>query len=209
LDDREIDGLIQQAAAGDSSAWTTLVNRYRPMLRNMLILRMDGRLAGRVDPSDIIQDASLAAVQRIGEYSARPDVPFYIWLRQLTLQKFVDTVRRHVATLARDIQRDVSLDEGPESSSSSSAIIAAHLIDRFPTPANAAVKLETTHRLRETLEQLGPLDREILALRHFEQLSNSDAARVCGLSESACSKRYARAIVRLRDALVAAGISLP
>jgi RNA polymerase sigma-70 factor (ECF subfamily) len=166
----------------------------------MVRLRLDQRLKGRIDPSDVLQEAYLEAFQRFPDYARAPDMPFFLWLRFLTAQRLLILHRRHLAAQARDAGREVSLDGGgmPEASS---AALAAQLVGPQTTPSQVAVREETRRRLLDALNELDPVDREVLALRHFEQLTNAEAARVLGLRESAASMRYARALLRLKDVL--------
>jgi RNA polymerase sigma-70 factor (ECF subfamily) len=192
--------LIEQAVRGDQQALVALLDRHRDRLRRMVGLRLDQRLQGRVDPSDVIQEACLDATRRLPEYQANPTMPFFLWLRFLVGQRIVDEHRRHLGAAARDAGREISLHRGalPETSS---AALAAHLLGRLTTPSQAAIRAERQIRLQEALNSLDPIDREILALRHFEELSNSEAAAVLGLDKSAASKRYARALMRLKQVL--------
>jgi RNA polymerase sigma-70 factor, ECF subfamily len=166
----------------------------------MVALRLDRRLQGRVDPSDIIQEAYVDVARRLPEYSKNPAMPFFLWLRFLAAQRLVDEHRRHLGAAARDVGREISLyrDALPETSS---AALAAHLLGRLTTPSQAAVRAERKIRLQEAINSLDPIDREVLALRHFEELSNAETAAVLGLDKSAASKRYARALIRLKDVL--------
>lgn len=191
----------RRAAAGDRAALGELLARHRDRLRLMVRLRLDQRLRGRIDPSDVLQDAYLEAFQRFDDYARDPDMPFFLWLRFLTAQRLLILHRRHLAAQARDAGRDVSLDGGtmPEASS---AALAAQLVGRHTTPSQVAIRAEMQRRLQDALTGLDPVDREVLALRHFEQLSNAETARVLGLRESAASMRYARALLRLKDVLV-------
>ena len=166
----------------------------------MVALRLDRRLQGRVDPSDVIQEACLDAARRLPEYHQNPTMPFFLWLRLLAGQRLVDEHRRHLGAAARDAGREISLYRGalPETTS---AALAAQLLGRLTTPSQAAMRAERKIRLQEALNSLDPIDREVLALRHFEQLSNGEAAAVLGLDKSAASKRYARALIRLKEIL--------
>jgi RNA polymerase sigma-70 factor (ECF subfamily) len=127
-------------------------------------------------------------------------MPFFLWLRFLAGQRLLDEHRKHLGAAARDVGREISLFQGalPETSS---AALAAHLLGRLTAPSQAAIRAERKIRLQEALNNLDPIDREILALRHFEELSNTEAATVLGLDKSAASKRYARALIRLKDIL--------
>jgi RNA polymerase sigma-70 factor (ECF subfamily) len=200
-DDRETQRLIHAAARGSQGAWFEILDRHRERLRRMVVLRMDRRLQGRVDASDIIQDACVDAIQRLPDYLEKPTMPLFLWLRFLVGQRLIDEHRRHLGVKARDVGREVTLFHGtiPEATS---AVLAAQLLGRLTSPSHAAIRAEQQMQLQEALNSLEPLDREILALRHFEQLSNGEAATVLGLDKSAASKRYARALIRLKEILV-------
>jgi RNA polymerase sigma-70 factor (ECF subfamily) len=199
-DDSETTCLLAGAARGDQAAWAEILKRHRDRLRRMIALRLDRRLQGRVDPSDIIQEACLDAVRRLPEYLDNPAMPFFLWLRFLVGQRLIDEHRRHLGAQARDAGREISLERGPVPETTAAAL-AAQLLGHLTTPSQAAMRAERQLRLQEALNGLDPVDREILALRHFERLSNGEAAAVLGLDKSAASKRYARALVRLQDTL--------
>jgi RNA polymerase sigma-70 factor, ECF subfamily len=193
----ETAGLLRRAAQGDQAAWGALLVRSRDRLRRMVALRLDRRLQGRVDPSDIIQEAYIDASARLAEYARQPDMPFFLWLRFLTGQRLVRVHRQHLGAEMRDVAREVSLYRGALPAATSAAL-AAQLLGRDTRPSEAAVRAERSIRLQEALNSMDPIDREVLALRHFEQLSNAEAARVLGLQEPAAAKRYVRALKRLR-----------
>jgi RNA polymerase sigma-70 factor (ECF subfamily) len=199
----EIARQVQRAATGDQVLWGELLQGHRARLRKLVALRLDPRLQGRVDPSDVIQEAYLDASRRLTDYAREPEpMPFFLWLRFLVGQKLLELQRRHLGAQARDACREVSLYRGPMPEASSAAI-AAQLLGRNTSPSQAAIRAERKLRLQEALNQMDPIDREVLVLRHFEQLSNGEAALVLGLDKSASSKRYARALIRLKDLLVA------
>jgi RNA polymerase sigma-70 factor (ECF subfamily) len=193
--------LVQQAAGGDQHAWTLLLTQHRERLRCLVAVRLDCRLRGRIDPSDVIQEACLVAAKQLPAYAANPQMSFYLWLRWLTGQRLVEQHRRHLGAQAREANREISLYQGafPEATS---ADLAAAFLGHMSTPSQAAIRIEQTIKLQEALNLLDPIDREILALRHFEELSNGEAAEVLSLDKSAASKRYARALVRLKDVLL-------
>jgi RNA polymerase sigma-70 factor (ECF subfamily) len=166
----------------------------------MVELRLDRRLHGRVDPSDVIQEAYLEAAQRFPEYLQDSAMPFFLWLRFLTAQRILILHRRHLGVQMRDAGRDVPIYHGAMTAASSAAL-AAQLVGRRTTPSQAAMRAEMQLRLQEALNSMEATDREILVLRHFEQLTNSETARTLGLRESAASKRYARALLRLKEIL--------
>jgi RNA polymerase sigma-70 factor (ECF subfamily) len=196
----EINQLLQRAQEGDQASWEALLGCHRERLRRMVALRMDHRLQGRIDASDVIQETYLEAVARLPEYLQQPAMPFFLWLRFLTGQKLLELHRRHFGTKMRDVGREVSLYPGglPQTTS---AALAAQLLGQAAGPSEAAIRAEVKLRLQEALNSLEPLDREVLALRHFEHLSNSEAAQVLGIEKSAASKRYLRALRRLKDVL--------
>jgi RNA polymerase sigma-70 factor (ECF subfamily) len=199
-DASETGRLLVQAAAGDPDRFGALLEQHRARLRRMVALRLDPRLHGRIDPSDVIQEAYLEASARLAEYVQKPTMPFFLWLRFLAGQKLVTLHRHHLGTRMRDAGREVSLYRGrlPEASS---AALAAQLLGHETRPSEAAVRAELKIRLQEALNSMDALDREILALRHFEQLSLGETAQVLGLTESGACRRHLRALKRLREIL--------
>jgi RNA polymerase sigma-70 factor (ECF subfamily) len=192
--------LLQQAGQGDEQALQELLTRYRGRLRRMVKLRLDPRVQGRVDPSDVIQEAYLDVAQQLTEYLKEPKLPFFLWLRLQTGQKLALTHRQHLGVQARNAGREISLFRGafPEASS---AALAAQLMGNLTTPSQAAIKAELRIRLQEALNSMDQIDREVLTLRHFEQLSNSETAQALGIKDSAAANRYIRALERLRALL--------
>jgi RNA polymerase sigma-70 factor (ECF subfamily) len=195
--------LLHQAEQGDPAAVAELWSRHQPRLRRMVQLRLDRRLRGRLAPSDVLQETYLEFARCLAQYLVQPEIPFFLWLRVLTGRKLNALHRRYLRTKARDVGRELALAHGslPRVSSAS---LAAQLIGKFTTPSQAAARAELRLRVQECLEALDPLDREILALRHFEQLTNLEAAHVLGISEAAASNRFVRALKRLRKILIEA-----
>src|SRR6516164_8715636 len=185
------DELLRRAKAGDQEALGALFARYRDRLRRMVRLRLDRRLSGRVDASDVLQDAYLEVARRFPEYAASPTVPFYIWLRSLTGQRLVDVHRRNLGAEMRDAGREVSLYRGALPAASSVSL-AQHLLAGLTSPTQAAVRQEMQLRLQEALNSMDRIDREVVMLRHFEELSNAVTAEVLGIEPPAASKRYIR-----------------
>ena len=196
----DVTRLLQQAAQGDRQAWGQLFEQHRDRLRRMIAFRLDGRLHGRLDPSDVVQEAYLDAARRLDEYLQNPTMPFALWLRFLAGQRLLELHRYHLGTQGRDAGREVSLFRGPLPEASS-VVLAAHLVSQLTTPSEAAIRAERQTILQNALDQMDALDREVLVLRHFEQLSNDEAAQILGIDKSAASKRYSRALVRLKDSL--------
>src|SRR5690348_17137038 len=196
----EAAAILQRAAGGDPHAVRELFSRHRDRLKRMVHLRLSRRLAGRVDDSDVIQEAYLDAARRLEEYVRQPVLPFFLWLRNLTALKPAEVHRRHLGTQLRDADREVILHRGglPLADSVS---LAAQLLGKLTTPSQAAIKAEQRIYVQEALNSMDPIDREVLALKHFEQLSTSEIAQVLGLSKAGAGSRYLRAIKRLRDIL--------
>jgi RNA polymerase sigma-70 factor, ECF subfamily len=194
------DLLIDRAATGDSAALAELFGRYRKRLRAMVRLRMDRRLQGRVDPSDVLQEAYLDVAQQLSTYLAKPEMPFYLWLRLTTGQRLMRLHRQHLGAAIREAGREVSLHRGalPQASSVS---LAAQLLGRMTSASKAVERVEIQLQLQAALNGMDAMDREIIALRKFEELSNAEAAQVLGLEPSAASKRYIRALKRLQEIL--------
>lgn len=197
--------LLRQASQGNQQVLDELLASYRERLKRMIRLRMDGRLRDRIDASDIIQEAYLDAFVRLEEYLRKPKASFFLWLRFLVGQKLIDLHRHHFGVKARDVrQEEFRLHHGvlPQPTSE---VLAAQLLGHYTTPTQAAVRAEMKIRLQEALNNMDALDREIIALRHFEQLSNSEAAEELGLQKPAASKRYVRALRRLKKLLSGLG----
>ena len=166
----------------------------------MVHLRLSRRLAGRVDDSDVLQESYLEVANRLGEYVSAPRVPFFLWLRSMTALKLAEVHRRHLGAELRDADCEVTLHHGglPMADSVS---LAAQLLGKLTAPSQAAIKAETRLLVQEALNGMDPIDREVLALKHFEQLSTAEIAEVLGLSKAGAGSRYLKAIKRLREIL--------
>jgi RNA polymerase sigma-70 factor (ECF subfamily) len=191
---------VERAARGENGAWQELVAQYRDRLRRMVVLRIDPRLQGRVDPSDVLQDVFLEATGQLRDYLQKSTLPFYLWLRLKTGDRVQRLHRFHLKTKSRDVSREVSLFHGhlPEASTTA---LAEHLLGSDGEVVHDAIRLEQLALVRNSLQQLDELDREVLVLRHFEQLETQDVALVLGISTMAAAKRYFRALARLKTVL--------
>jgi RNA polymerase sigma-70 factor (ECF subfamily) len=200
VDANQTDQQPPPEAPPDPARFGDLLEQYRPRLRRMVALRLDARLHGRIDPSDVIQEAYLEAAARLADYLQKPVMPFFLWLRFLTGQKLVTLHRHHLGRQMRDAGREVALYRGqlPETSS---AALAAQLLGREARPSEAAIRAELKVRLQEALNSMDAVDREVLALRHFEQLTLAETAQVLGITESGASRRHLRALKRLKEIL--------
>ena len=171
-DSPELIQRLRDAQHGDTRAWEYVLAENRDRLCRFIRLRMNRRLAGRVDPSDVIQEAYLEASKGLPRYLAQPPLPLFLWLRHIAGRKLTDVHRQHLGAQMRDAGREVALWNGvPEATSES---LAAHLLGKLTAPSQAAARAELRIRLQQALESLESIDREILTLRHFEQLSNSE-----------------------------------
>jgi len=193
-----LDDALDRARAGDPSALSDVLAGHAPRLERMVRLRVDPRRARHFEPADVVQDALVEATRRFGEWCALPGYPFYTWLRLLTAQALSKAERRQHQQ-KRDVGRDRSLEA--DRSGISAAGTADWLVSTHTSPTQAARRAELCDLVQAALETLDELDREVLALRHFEQLSNKEAAAELGIAPAAASKRFARALQRLRPAL--------
>jgi len=192
--------LLDQAVAGDKAALNELFARHRPRLRRMVELRLDRRLQARIDASDVIQEAFVEAVNRLDEYLREPSYPLFLWLRYIVGERLLKLHRHHLGTQMRDAGLEVSIYRGALPAASSAAL-AAQLLGQHTSPTQAAVRAERMMRLQEALNTLEPMDREVLSLRHFEEMSLAETALSLGIEESAAAKRYIRALKRLKATL--------
>jgi RNA polymerase sigma-70 factor (ECF subfamily) len=196
--------LENRALAGDESALADVFDRHRDGLRRMVRLRLDPRLAGRVDPDDVLQDAYLEIHRNLHTYWERyaDSMPLRLWFRLVTSQKLIDLHRFHLGTAARDAGLEISLHHGawPRTSSAS---LAAKLLGKLTSAAKAAIRAERKRIVQEALNGMDPIDREVLVLRHFEQMRNDEVAQLLGLRKTAASQRYVRALQRLGEILKA------
>ena len=201
-DPTDTEQLVEKLRAGDRQALTDLFQRHRERLRRMVELRMDARLQGRVDASDVLQDAFLDAAAHLDWYLKGSQLPPFLWLRLVVSQRLANYHRRHFGTKMRDVGQEVSLYRDPLPQASSAAL-ASMLLGRLTSPSRAALRAERVLQVQEALNELAPLDREVLALRHFEQLSRAETAAVLGISPEAGAKRYYQALKRLEKVLAA------
>ena len=197
-DSTETSNLLRRAANGDQQAANRLFDMHRDRLKRMVRLRISPRLQRRIDESDVLQESYLEIIKRLDEYLQNPRLPFFLWLRHMTALKLIELHRRHLGTQNRDAGRELSLHGGAIPAASSVAL-AEQLLGKLTSPSQAAVKAEMRIRLQEALNSMDDVDREVLALRHFEQLSNAETAEVLSLPASTTSDRHMRAIKRLRQ----------
>lgn len=189
--------LLKRVKEGDQQALAELFSMYRDRLWRIINFRLDSRLLGRVDADDILQEAYLAAAQRIEHYLDDSTNTFFIWLRLISQQTLIDVHRRHLGAKMRDASRDMSIHAHYAQATSMS--IASQLLGNFTSPSQVAMRDEAAAQLDKAIDTMEPIDREVLALRHFEELTNSEVAEVLGIQQKAASIRYVRALKRLKD----------
>ena len=192
--------LLANAKRGDRAAVNRLLERHRSSLRKLIQLRLDRQIARRVDASDVVQDVLFEANTRLQDYLANPRLPFHLWLRQLAKDRMIDMHRRHRGAQRRSLDREQSL-AAPQFADQSGFDLMGQLADHELTPAAASIRKELEGRFLIALDQLEEEDREILLMRHFEQLGNSEVADALGLSAAAAGMRHLRALRKLRTVL--------
>jgi RNA polymerase sigma-70 factor (ECF subfamily) len=192
--------LLNAARGGDAEARNQLLERHRDALRRMIAMRLDPMVARRLDASDIVQDVLVEANRRLTDYLQKSGMPFHLWLRHLARDQVIDAHRMHRVAARRSVDREQAFERSPNDSRSAFDL-ASLLADREMTPAAAATHHELEARFQAAIELLDDTDREVILMRHFEQLSNGEVAQALELSDAAAGMRYLRAMRRLRDLL--------
>ncbi|MCC9599408.1 sigma-70 family RNA polymerase sigma factor [Stieleria sp. JC731] len=201
--------LQMQLSEDPDSTLAELFCVHRASFNNLLTFRMDRRLAGRVDPDDILQEAFLAAKARLKHYLANEKHTVFAWLRMIVIQTMVDVHRRHLGAGKRSAQREIKLSSPNAHYPQTTAVsIADRIAAQQTTPSGVAVRGEELQVLEKAIATLTEQDQEIIAMRHFESLSNKQVSEVLGLSVTAASNRYVRALERLREVLEGTGLGL-
>ncbi len=196
-DAMQTERLLERLAEGDEKALDEILEGHRDYLRRMLAVRIDADLRGRIDPSDLIQETQLVAVRRIDEFLETRPTSFKVWLRNKALDRLSDARRKHIGAQKRSVRREVAL---PEASS----LALANSV-QSQQPSDLVRRDELVQLTNRAMQCLSEADHSVLLLRHVEELSNAEAAEVLGISPDAASKRYGRAIVRLRTMLMQEG----
>ncbi len=194
--------LLGRLRQGSHEALAELFSHHRERLRRIVHFRLDYRLKGRISDSDVLQDTYISAAKRMQHYLDKPEMPFFVWLRLLVNQQLVDVHRQHLQAEMRDARKEVSLNAGGRSQHTSLAI-AAHIAAQGTSPSKVFEQAERIAKLEQALGDMNEIDREVIALRHFEELTSAETAEVLGIEKSAASKRYVRAIKRLQEIVTA------
>ena len=196
---RDAELLLDRANTGDEEARSELLELYRDRLRRMVAIRLDKRLAARVDPSDIVQEAMRDAFNRLPEYFVEPRISFYPWLRRIAWDRLMDMYRQHITAEKRSVLKEHFW--APELNDESMAELAHSLAANSQNPRQRAMLDELEARMMAALAELKPNDREILILRYMEQLDVEEIASVLEISQTAVTSRHLRALQRLRISL--------
>lgn len=194
----DTDQLLCRAADGDAAAQAELLDQHREQLKRMIAVRMDPRLAARLDPSDVVQETLMAATQRLPDYLLDRPVAFYPWLRRLAFERLVELHRHHFVAQKRSVVREATPPVLPDQSS---IALADQVIDSGTSPIRRLVRAELRDRIRRAIDTLSEKYREILILKHLEQLTTDETAEVLGVSASTIKTRYYRALQFLTDEL--------
>jgi RNA polymerase sigma-70 factor (ECF subfamily) len=199
-DSAETQGLLELVCAGDRAAFDRLFALHRPYLQKVIALRLDQRLRARVDPSDVVQEAQLEAYRRLPDFVARRPMSFRLWLRKTAQERLLMLRRFHLGAARRDAGREVPWPDD------SALQLARGLLTSDPTPSQAFAGHERAQQVREAVARLPAADREILVLRNLEGLANAEVAELLGIDPATASRRYGRALLRLREVLVSLGL---
>lgn len=198
--DDDIRPLLDRLEQGDTHVMGELFTHYQDRLWRMVDLRLDRRLHGRVSASDVVQETYIDAQKRVQHFLAKPELPFFVWLRMVASQRLIDVHRQHLGAQMRDAGQEVSLCVSGEFAATSICLVD-RLAGDITSPSRAAIRGELAAQIELILNSMEPIDREVLALRHFEELSNQEVAAILGIDKHAASKRYIRALERLKDVL--------
>jgi RNA polymerase sigma-70 factor (ECF subfamily) len=193
------DPLLARVLAGDEGAFAESFGAHRERLWRMVHFRLDRRLQGRVDADDILQEVYLDAAKRLNHLKESQPISLFVWLRLVTGQTLIDVHRRHLGAKMRDAEREESIQQ--RLSEGTSMSLSYHLLAHLTSPSHAAARAELAALVEEALAGMSETDREVLALRHFEELTNNEVSEVLGIERKAASIRYVRALSRLRTVL--------
>ena len=199
-DSEETLELLRRAEAGEKDAINNLMDRHRESLRQMVQMRLDKAIVGRVDASDVVQDVLWEASKRLDDYIQDPAMPFHLWLRQLAKDRMIDMHRRHRGAQRRSVDRENPLQTAP-GPDASAFDWGGQLPDGELTPAAANIRKELEQRFLAALSQLDEDDREIILMRHYEHLGNGEVATALGITPAAAGMRHLRALKKLRAIL--------
>jgi RNA polymerase sigma-70 factor (ECF subfamily) len=192
--------LLERIGRGDRTALERLLTRYRPRLHAFIEVRLDPRLRARVDPSDVVQETQLEVVRRIDSFLRRQTMPFHLWVRKTAYERLLDLRRNHCRRARRSVDREIPWPER------SSLLLARPLLAGGPSPSQQLAARELAERVAQAVAELGEDDREILLMRHAEELSYDAIACLLEIEAATARKRYGRALFRLQQVLSQHGL---
>ena len=201
LPDRDV--IVESLRSGREEALAEYFSAVQGRLKRIVNFRLDYRLSGRVSESDVIQETFVRAAKRIDSFLEKDDMPFFVWLRLEISQKLHEIHRHHFGADKRDVRKEIKLGQNNDSGKTSMAL-AAHIVAQLTSPSRLIERAEQIAILEKTLAEMNELDREVIALRHFEELSNIETAKILEIEPAAASKRYLRALKRLREIMESA-----
>lgn len=200
MTDEQIHELEEKLRTGDENALAALWNEHSLRLERMIQFRLDNRIKGRVDAADILQDAYIDAAKRIGRFASDNFESSFVWMRLIVQQTMTDTFRKHMGAKQRDVRQEIDpymRGNSPDASVS----IALHLLGQASSPSRVVAMDEVFGQIQQAIKQMDPIDQEVLALRHFEEMTNSEVAEALDIQQKAASIRYVRALKRLKGVL--------
>ena len=200
-ENEQTQSLLARRKEGDQTAWNALLLRHRSAVQRLVYMRLDNRIRQRVGVSDVVQDVMIEANRRIDRYLQNPGIDFHLWLRQIAKDRIIDAHRRHRTTAKRSVDRERRLFQGG-GANHSTMNLENQLRDDDLTPAALATRHEMASRMEEALLKLNELDRDIIIMRHYEQLTNDEISKALDLKPAAASMRYLRALRKLRNQLI-------
>ena len=199
-DSKATQQLLDRAGDGNPAALSELLARHRPAMRELVRTHLDLRLAARIDPSDVVQDAQMDLVRRLGDFLDRRPMPFHVWARKTAYERLLDSRRHHLGRAKRSVRRERPMPDR------SSLLVARPLLSREPSPSQMAAANEFEAKVSRAVAGLPDDDREVLLMRHADGLPFPDAAALLGITPAAARKRFGRALIRLQAALAAEGL---
>lgn len=195
--------IVESLKADRDEALARYFSTVENRLKRIVNFRLDYRLGGRVSESDVIQETFVRAAKRIDSFLEKDDMPFFVWLRLEVTQKLHEIHRHHFGAGKRDVRKEMNLRQNQDSGKTSMAL-AAHIVAQMTSPSRVIERAEQIEFLEKSLNDMNELDREVIALRHFEELTNIETAEILNIETAAASKRYLRALKRLREIMESA-----
>jgi len=199
-DSAETCGLLRQVEKGDAQALNQLLERHRPELRGFVEFHLDARLRARVDPSDVVQETQIELVRRMDDFLAKRPMPFRLWLRKKANERLLNLRRDHVTRRRRSVKREVPLPDR------SSLLVARPFLAGGSSPSHRLEAAELAERISRAVGTLSDADREILLMRHADDLAFDDISCLLDIEPATARKRFGRGLIRLQKALVEEGV---